>query len=139
MTFSHLRLIKVDGDARAEGRDGLLEYSALGQQAQADLGPNAPDPQSAAALAERIQQIDATRAATMDLLTYLNQIDAIAMHDLSVLSLDVDALYRANVSRNPAIATRYRRLQLFINSRGRAISDGIAAARALEEAEKSGK
>jgi hypothetical protein len=126
------RLRRFAGDLRSESMDALRE--AASRDLQAELGRFAPDPQRAAALAERLTLTGEAVARAEALLAYAREIDQIALSD-AFLILDLENKQYTNaVAHDPSLLAHYRALVKLFEARSGAITEGIARAKSAEAA-----
>lgn len=126
------RLRRFAGDLRSESMEALRE--AANRDLRTDLGRFAPDPQRAAALADRLTTTGEAVARAEALLAYAREIDQIALSD-AFLFLDLENKQYTNaVEHDPSLLAHYRALVKLFEARSVAITEGIARAKSVDAA-----
>jgi hypothetical protein len=133
------RLRRVADRSRPQMMLALDEVAARGAGLQADLGQYAPGAEAAAQLSRRASTLSAAVSAASRLLNYLEELDEITLSDAALYLDSVNREYTHALSHKPSLATTYEQLARFINSRGEAISEGLAQAARSAPAEPAKK
>ncbi|UQA59856.1 hypothetical protein [Polyangium aurulentum] len=125
------RLRKVAAEHRAEALDALAE--AAGRDMPNELGKYAPDPERAAAMAERLARAGGLVTVAQALLAYAREMDQIALSDAILLLEQVHRELSHAAEHEPLLAEHYPALRTLFEARREAIAEGRA--RAAREAE----
>ena len=133
------RLRKIGGDNIAEAVAAIQEIVDDPKQYRADFGPKAPDPALAVHLGRRFSIVSAAVARTESLLAFLKSVENVAVHDIAVFLDKVREDFDYAQKKDSNVASNHKKLGAYFAGVSKAISDGIAHAKALKEASKQPK
>jgi hypothetical protein len=140
-TTRRRRLRRVADKSRSQATLALNEVAGRGAALQTDLGQYAPPAERGAQLSQRLTTLSSSIRSATQLLTFLEELDEIALSDAALYLDSVNKEYEHALSHKPSLATSYEQLEKFIQSRSDAIVEGIANARSTttpEPAKKDG-
>jgi translation initiation factor 2B subunit (eIF-2B alpha/beta/delta family) len=128
-------LRKVEEASISELLGALQVCVQKGRALQEELGKKTPPVEKAEELITRINDLQDTLAIARPLLTYLEELEDIALSD-GVIYLESIKRAFDNNADDPNLAADYAKVLKFFIARSGKISEGIAAKKALEEALK---
>jgi hypothetical protein len=126
-------LRKVAKEDEAEIQQALAQIAGRGAELKNDLGKNAPDPERAAALVERLKANRAARTKLASLLSYVEDSNAVALHDAVLLVNEVKLLLEPNLKRDATLEETYSEVLEYSELVGQKISEGRARKRKERE------
>jgi hypothetical protein len=125
------KLLRLVGEEEeAEVKEALKALIKRGTKVTEDLGKNAPDVALLAPLLERLESTQETITATELFLTYLNEVEDIALSDALLHLEKVQKLYEANVDDEPQLKAHYAPVGRIFEARANAIREGLSRKRA---------
>ena len=126
-------LRKVAKEDEAELQQALSQIAGRGAELQNDFGKNAPDPERAAAIAERLKANRAARTKLAALLSYVEDSNAVALHDAALLVNEVNQLLAPNLKKDATLEESYSDVLEYADLVGQKISEGRARKRKERE------
>jgi hypothetical protein len=127
------RLTRPADSLRAELRAALALVISRKATYRQELGDVPPDVAVAETLHPRLAELQTSREAAERLVTYLRELEAIALSDAAnyLQTIDEEVTHRAR--KNSALTSIYAPVLLLAQSRSQAIAEGMARSRRDQE------